>query len=437
MKYAHLQTLAKYFSKFKKINDIKRVGDMLLLINFDGNDIFFDLAKSGSAIYQNSEFKAIKTYNAPFDNALKKRLKSSKILGIKCLENNRILQISTSFDGSYKSIKSELYLEFTGRFTNAIITDENGVIIDALRHIENNFRQIKPGRVLKQLEAIAIKEKPCDEILDFNEFFKSEFNRLNRQNLENLRAVKMAQVQKKLQALQASLEALESEESLKSQSEDLRKKAGVLLANLSNLDEFQREFELSDFGGQKINFTLEDTPKVSANLYFTKAKRLTQKAHGVKLERENLNEKIKFYLSLEEMLENAKSLNELEILYPKRANIQKTQKNESENIQNFYIKEFKISIGRNEKGNIELLKNSKKDDIWLHLKDIPSAHVIIKTNKTKLDEEILNFAAKICVNFSVSGAGRYEVDYTKRQNVKISNGANVNYIDFRTIVVVK
>ena len=116
---------------------------------------------------------------------------------------------------------------------------------------------------------------------------------------------------------------------------------------------------------------------------------------------------------------------------------QKSEKNESENVRNFYINDYKISLGRNEKGNIWLLKNSKKDDIWLHVKDFPSAHVIIKTQKTNVDDEILNFAAKLCVGFSISGAGRYEVDFTKRNNVKILNGANVNYINFKTIIVNK
>ncbi|WP_169776846.1 NFACT family protein [Campylobacter mucosalis] len=436
MKYAHLIQIASFLSNFKKINDIKRVGDMLLCISFDSQNIFFDLAKSGSAIYKNDNFKEIKIYNAPFDNILAKRFKSSKILDIKCLENNRILKITTKFDGSYKSLTSNLYLEFTGRFTNAIITDENGLILEALRHIDNNLRTIKPNHKLKELESIEIKEKKTEPIADINEFLKDEFNRINSQNLANLKEIKIAQIQKKLDTLNANLNALENESELNQQSEILRQKASVLLANLSNLKEFERDFRLLDFNGQDIRFTLEDSPKNSANSFFLKAKKLTQKALGVNLERENLNEKIKFYSNLQTMLKKALSISELQILYPKAKN-QKFDKSESENIKNFYIKEFKISIGRNENGNIELLKNAKKDDIWLHLKDLPSPHVIIKSNKLKIDDEILNFGAKLCLNFSNVKAGRYEIDYTKRKNIKVQNGANVNYVDFKTIILTK
>ncbi|MGG7073908.1 NFACT family protein [Campylobacter sp. 9BO] len=437
MKYAHLRQIADFLANFKKINDIKRSANMQILINFDGKNIFFDLSKSDSSIYINDDFSTIKNYNAPFDNALKKRLKGAKITCIKCLENNRILQISTSLDGSYKSIKSEFYLEFTGRFTNAIITDENGVIIDAIRHIENDFRTIKPNKPLKMLEPIQIKERQTTPITDFHTFLKSEFDRLNSGFLANLKAIKLGQIDKKIEALKANLNNLENEHELSQQSEILRLQGTVLLANLANLRDHQRSFKLKDFDGKEISFNLDSTPKISANTYFNKAKRLAQKASGVVLERENLSEKLHFYTNLKQMLQNATSVSELEILYPKRSNLSKNQNNDSENIQNFYINEYKISIGKNEKGNIELLKNSRKNDVWMHMKDIASAHVIIKTNKLNPSDEILNFAAKICVNFSVSGAGRYEVDYTKRQNVKILHCANVNYIDFQTIIVIK
>ena len=436
MKYAHLKQIGKFLAKFKKINDIKRVGNMLILANFGDEKIFFDLSKSGSAIYKNDNFTPIKNYNAPFDNILKKRLKNAKIIDIQCLENNRILKLSCELQGSYKSLKTNLYLEFTGRFTNAIITDENGQILEALRHIENNTRIIKPNYILAPLAMIKICEKDVEAISNFDEFFKAEFKRLNEQILKNLRQIKATQILKKIEALRENLDLLENESELETQSKILRIKASVLLANLSNLKEYEREFSLVDFTGEEIKFNLENTPKISANECYNKAKRLHAKALGVEIERQNLSEKIKFQKNLLELINNAKSISELEILLPQKK-AQKSEKNESENVRNFYINDYKISLGRNEKGNIWLLKNSKKDDIWLHVKDFPSAHVIIKTQKTNVDDEILNFAAKLCVGFSISGAGRYEVDFTKRNNVKILNGANVNYINFKTIIVNK
>ena len=78
---------------------------------------------------------------------------------------------------------------------------------------------------------------------------------------------------------------------------------------------------------------------------------------------------------------------------------------------------------------------AKKDDFWFHLKDIPSAHVIVKSNKQNLSEEIVKFAAKICIAASVKNSGKFVVDYTNRENVKIKNGAFVNYVNFKTITI--
>lgn len=438
MKYAVLKQIQKFLSEFRKITSVKRVQDMVILMCFDGKfELFFDLSKSASSIYTNDEFIAIKEYKAPFDVALKKRFNNSKILSAEVLNGNRILKFCCVQEGSYKSSKSNLYLEFTGRFTNAVITDENDVIIEALRHIENSFRRIKPSKKLIRLEPIEIKEKPVGEISDFKKFFKEEFLKLNEKNLSDLKEVKTNQILKKLHSLEENLNSLEKEDELSRQSEILSANATVLLANLHSLKEFERDIKLNGFNGEILNLKLEDSPKNSANLFFAKAKRLKQKAIGVINERANLNEKKEFYLNLLNLIKNAKSTSELEILYPKRAKNIKQKEQISDNIDIFYINDYKILVGRNEKGNVNLLKNAKKDDIWMHLKDIASSHVIIKTSKNSPSEDVLRFAAKLCVEFSVKGAGRYEVHYTKRANVRVNDGAHVNYTDYKTIIIQK
>lgn len=63
-------------------------------------------------------------------------------------------------------------------------------------------------------------------------------------------------------------------------------------------------------------------------------------------------------MSLKELLLQAKSEIELEILLPKNS---KNQDHKQEDlVANFYFNEFKICVGKNEKGNEFLLKNAKK-----------------------------------------------------------------------------
>jgi len=96
-----------------------------------------------------------------------------------------------------------------------------------------------------------------------------------------------------------------------------------------------------------------------------------------------------------------------------------------------------VSLGKSERGNTELLRKARSRDVWLHLKDRPSAHVIITTDKQELPMRILEAAAKLCVNFSVFEKGLYLVDYTPRREVRIQEGANVLYTQYKTLSIEK
>ena len=317
MKYAHLVQIASYLSKFKKISQAKRVSDMAILIEFGGEKIIFDLNKSNSAIYKDDELKEAKIYQAPFDNVLKKRFNASHIKSVECLKDNRILKFTCTQSGSYKSENFILYLEFTGRFTNAVITDENNIIIEALRHIDNSYRKIETGEVLKELPAIAIKEKPCEPITDFDEFFKSEATRINEARIASLKEAKLASVQKKIDSMREILNSLEDKDELMKKSEEFANYGTLLLANLANFKGYEREISLNDFDGNEIKLTLSDTPKNSANEFYSRSKKLRAKALGVEIEKRNLSEKIEFLEGLKSLLKEAKSAYELEILSPK------------------------------------------------------------------------------------------------------------------------
>ena len=90
-------------------------------------------------------------------------------------------------------------------------------------------------------------------------------------------------------------------------------------------------------------------------------------------------------------------------------------------------------MGKNEKGNIKLLKDSKANDVWLHIKDKKGAHVIIKTNKKKVPEDVIFKAAKLALTFSEEVEGI--VDYTQRRHLYIKEGAFVNYVTYKSIAL--
>lgn len=101
---------------------------------------------------------------------------------------------------------------------------------------------------------------------------------------------------------------------------------------------------------------------------------------------------------------------------------------------------FEILVGRNNRQNDRLtLKTAAKNDVWLHTKNIPGAHVIIVTNGRTVPESTLTQAAVIAAYYSkAKDSSQVPVDYTLARYVKKPNGAKpgrVIYENFKTAFV--
>lgn len=101
---------------------------------------------------------------------------------------------------------------------------------------------------------------------------------------------------------------------------------------------------------------------------------------------------------------------------------------------------FDIWVGRNNLQNDKLtLKTAKGDDLWLHTKDIPGAHVIVFAGGKEIPESTIEEAAHIAAsNSKAKGQTKIPVDYTKVRYVKKPNGAKPGMVIFtnnKTILV--
>ncbi|WP_317362498.1 NFACT RNA binding domain-containing protein [Campylobacter helveticus] len=435
MKYTELVQICDFLKQYRKLDFVKRINDNVLCLSFDRQIYIFDLNKNESGIYRAN--LQMKDYNAPFDFALKKYFTNSFIKELKVLENNRVLRIKVELKKSYKSYESLIYFEFTGKNTNVIITDSKGLILEALRHIDKSYRQVKPNLMLLNLKPFKMDENFV-KIEDFQLYFEEKFRILYSKKLSQYKNSKLTLLENKMTKLKDNLKNLEVEENLILEAKNLSKRADILFANLSVLKDYERNFSLLDFEGERVEFVLENSPKQSANAFYKMAKKLKQKAKNICIQRENLKEKLEFLDNLKHLIEKSESLFELEILLPKKSKKEVTKKDENElGVASFYFKDFKICVGKNEKGNEYLLKNTKKNDVWLHIKDVPSSHTFIIHNKQNISQEVLEFAAKLCVSFSKLNPGSVLVDYTTRNFVKVKEKAFVNYTNYKSIGVLK
>ena len=105
---------------------------------------------------------------------------------------------------------------------------------------------------------------------------------------------------------------------------------------------------------------------------------------------------------------------------------------------------FEMLVGRNNRQNDMLtLKLSDRNDLWLHTKNIPGAHVILRLDKNirsidQVPEKTLEEAAALAAYFSKARqSDKVPVDYTFRYNVKKPGGAKpgmVIYDNYWTVM---
>mgnify|MGYP001454594549 CR=1 FL=1 len=441
MKRYELTQVAQFLSLFKRISSIERVDDTIIKILFDRKEaIYFDLRRGDSHIFMCEGYKRAKVYQAPFDILLSKRFGRAQILGFEVMKGNRILRISVNSDISYKAVPSVLQLEFTGRNTNGIILDEAGIVQEALRHIDASvsFRQVRVGELLDPLPMREFEENKIN-LGDIPSYLRRAYELRKAKRLDAIKAQKQLHLHKKIERLQRYYESLEDEVSLEEKASHFGEEASLVLANLHVIKGYAKKTVVWDFEGNEREIILPEgarTPQEAANMLFSKAKKLRQKAKSLHIERENLTTKLSFWKRLAEAIQESKSEEETHILLPRQSKQQRSER-ENASYESFFIEGFKIMVGKSEKGNIELLKSAKKSDIWFHLKDRASSHVIIRTDKQNVPESVLEFAGKLCVTFSVTQKGGYLVDYTPRRNVKMNEGAHVTYVEYQTVKIFK
>jgi predicted ribosome quality control (RQC) complex YloA/Tae2 family protein len=89
-----------------------------------------------------------------------------------------------------------------------------------------------------------------------------------------------------------------------------------------------------------------------------------------------------------------------------------------------------ILIGRNNRQNdLVTFKHAGPDDLWLHTKDIPGSHVILKTAGREPAPEALAAAAMLAAYHSKARASAtVPVDYTRRRHVRKPAGAKPGFV---------
>ena len=439
-----LQQIARYISQFRKIYFCKRIDDNVFLLNIENTLFYIDLARGNSGIYcTRREILGAKSFHAPMDLKLRECCTNATLTDCHIDGNNRILCLHFLAKSSYKAESFCLEFEFTGKFTNAVLLNQNRVVIEALRHLPNAKRPLQVGKVLPKLpqQTRALESLQDSQSMD-KAFLCELFIKHCAQKLESAKAQAQKNLDSKKLTLQKCLQELPDETQLEDLSAQSALFARCILAHLHEIeptDIYASHVFLEQHGDSLNPSTLQiPIPKEIASFsdlaqyYFSLSKKYAKKAQNLHLQRENLQDSLRFLDSQKALIQKATTLEELKIFTTQKQSGKKDKKSGTA-FEVFFIAGVKVGVGKNANQNIALLKAASAEDIWLHVRDVPSSHMILFCGKAKVAESVLQTAGQILIELCGIKGGNLSVDYTKRKFVKITQGANVVYANYQRL----
>ena len=235
--------------------------------------------------------------------------------------------------------------------------------------------------------------------------------------------------------------------------ENLRRKGDILYANLSAIEKGHSSVKLIDFYDEaqseiEIELDVKLTPAQNAQKYYTEYRKADTAEKKLKELIAAGEAELSYIDSVFDTLSRASSESELaairEELYQQRYIRKKADKKQVKTSIPYlkYLSSdgFTILCGRNNIQNDKLtLKESSKNDIWLHTQKIPGSHTIILTDGKTVPDTTLEEAACIAAyNSKARNSAKVAVDYTAVRNVKKPSGAKpgmVIYDFYKTAIV--
>ena len=94
---------------------------------------------------------------------------------------------------------------------------------------------------------------------------------------------------------------------------------------------------------------------------------------------------------------------------------------------------FVIWLGRNSRQNEQVtFKRANAQDIWLHARQVPGAHVVIRNDGRRISDELIAEAAAVAAWYSKRrNDANVQVDYTRVKYVKAIKGAGPGMVTYR------
>lgn len=281
-------------------------------------------------------------------------------------------------------------------------------------------------------------------------FEKDKFNRIKQKSTDIIKILttRLGRLYNKLQK--------QNEELLTAEGADKHKLYGeLILSNMYQITAGMKEVTVQNYYDPDtpdlvIPLDSRLTPSENSQRYYKKYNKYKTAQEKISEQIRDTENEIKYLENVLTTIENTDDINNIdeikqELIEQKYIRKRKTGKAKNRKVDfkpHKYISKdgFMIFAGKNNNQNDYLtLKFASKKDIWLHTKDIPGSHVIIKTDGREVPDETIMTGAIISAYHSKGRqSSNVPIDYTYVKFVKKPSGAKpgmVIYENFKTIYV--
>jgi predicted ribosome quality control (RQC) complex YloA/Tae2 family protein len=277
------------------------------------------------------------------------------------------------------------------------------------------------------------------EMLDRFYFGKAERDRVKQQgnDIERLIFNEKEKNEKKIEKLKATLTEAEK-------ADQYQRFGELLTANLYAAKKGMKEIEVLDYydeagGTVVIPLDPRKTPSDNAQKFFSKYQKAKNAISIVEEQIEKAHEEVAYFDTLIQQVQVAspKDIQEIRdelveggyIRERQKRNGKKQQQNAKPVLDLYQSSDgTEIIVGKNNKQNDYLTnKLAARDEIWLHTKDIPGSHVVIRS-KEPSDATIFEAAVLGAYFSKARNSSSVPVDYTKVRFVKKPNGAKPGFV---------
>lgn len=275
------------------------------------------------------------------------------------------------------------------------------------------------------------------EMLDVFYHTKANRDRVQQQGGQLLHVIRknLQRNKKKLKKLSNELKATEN-------ADEYRIKGEVLTTYLYQIKRGMTKITLPNFydNNKEITISLSNqlSPSQNAQKYFKKYQKLKNAVTFVNEQIELTKKEVAYLEEIQTQIELATpaDLDDIKTELQQEGYIKKKQQKSKRSSrvkinkpESFIASDgTEILVGKNNLQNEKLtLHTAKKTDIWLHAKNIPGSHVIIKSNNPS--DETLFEAAMLAAYFSkFRSSANVPIDYVQVKNIRKPNGSKPGFV---------